>query len=115
MERLDEVTRDCLGCPETAIASESNDTAASTWIRLFKEPHKACPVDARALGISEETKVDLVFRVAILAAIQKLNAGRVQEVVAQTFSASEARNVPTTVGFADGLDGPSTRRDEDVR
>jgi hypothetical protein len=57
----------------------------SIWKQLFAEPHKAISLDVTQPAISEGTKLDLAFHVALLAAVHKLNCNRVRDLVMRAF------------------------------
>lgn len=69
-----EVTDVCLDRPPTTpphlLARESLDLL----VRLFREPHRMAGVDRSALALDEQTIMDLIFWVALLAAVHQLNA-----------------------------------------
>ncbi len=84
-ELLDAVTQTCLGPPEAICPPKTADAHLSVWKQMFAEPYNPFPFEASVSAISTGVKLDIVFRVALLASIHKLNCSNVRSLVMQAF------------------------------
>jgi hypothetical protein len=69
----DTVTQACLGAPPTGSYHEIADSELSAWAELYAAPHRFSSSALSMLEIADATKLDILFRVALLAAVHKFN------------------------------------------
>jgi hypothetical protein len=81
-----QVTQDCIGLSEGTSGLPAPDSHLAIWRLLFAEPHKISHTDLSNLELSAEAKLDLVFRVSMLAGINKLNCNSVRNLIVQAFN-----------------------------
>jgi hypothetical protein len=86
-QSVDETPRDCLQHVGASVKLERADRGLSVWNRLDAEPEKVTHATIAALELDASIEIDMVFRVALLAALKKLNRADVSELVEQAFTA----------------------------
>ena len=81
---IQEAMDGCLNQPSSVNCQETNRIVSQSCRQLYAEPFKSCE-DWSRLDISERTKLDLAFWVALLAAIHQLNSDRIHKLIGEWF------------------------------